>query len=640
MVDESVGSVIDWDKPIRTVETPHQPSIYDLEIVSKDSYKVRVRLPVGTILRLDPTARVPATHENLQIRHFGLKDGLWRFREAGDTTAIAIENYDESTIDADKFEREEDMVIFLDAGIKIDTSKPMRIAESNDYSAIYGIKLHDEGHDYIMISLDEEHMGPDNKLHKAGFIWTFNPDGSYTDEELIPWKLENYVEIKWDEPWRIAALESVGQPPIEDVSYLRYDNSDDTYEITIDVKHDVSASDTDYDAGARHWFNRDGTHINGEFGARDEYIRIENYVPAEQPTGIDPEKPIRVKATDWQDVITDVTVESFTEEKILVTINVEHRPTKSSQSYGSYTWSFNRDTGVFTGGNDKFIYIENYDPDADSGPTLIDWSKPIRTIETDWQKSLPAKFIGKIEGDDGGEEGDPDFYNVEILELHKVEPTETEPHWKAGEKWYFLENGYHNEDEGDPKQEWLRIENYDPETNESTTQKENTTMAIITADPETKEKPRWDYPTAKKHNMDEDLLLMLLRKLVRRNNVPSWHLSRIKTEGFGAKRFEINLRKPVVALEFNKRKTIPMVDIAKADDEGAFYGKYTKPGKATKSIDIDSYRIQFRKDGLYVGAEEEKQFGLFNEEILLIYELTMESESSLTQLISAVYKDD
>lgn len=533
--------MIDWTKPIRTKKTFWQDSIYDLTPVEDKLADVDERLV--RIVGLHRTTPTGGVHESSR-RFFKTATGRWSLATSNNEEVIEIENYEKEEDVADVLDG-----LFIDSDY-IDLSSPYRIAENAENNAIYNLTVVDHGKHLVAI-VQESHQGPDKQWYEPYKEWFFEHNGRWEEDPTSDFFLENYVPIDWDLPVRVAAFAPKGQAPIEDIRILSHDSSDKTVDVRINAPHFYTVDD-DEEGGknASYWFTIDGYALDAANpDDRENYIRLENYTPAAPPQQkqtqgpIDPTKPIRIKATEWQEAIEDVTVEKLFSQYISIHISVQH-------------------------------YVNKLDKESDYSSTPRSWSF-----------DLPSGlFSGAV-----------------------------------------------------PHEDYISLENYEPEA------PTKETSAMPTAEAEVAEKPRWYYPTAKKHDMAEDTLLYHLRRLVARNKVPSWHLTRIKKEGFGAKRFVVDRRKPVVIRDFKTHKTLKMIGTAVFGDEysGLLKSTFAKTTQVTDTVAIgaDDTKV-FTTEGLYHGKEDDKQFGIFNEEILMIYELTMESESSLTELLSAVYGEE
>lgn len=529
----------------------------------------------------------------------------------------------------------------------IDWTKPIRVKAATWHDYNPQLEVGKSYPQYTMIHIRGDHqMSPHLEVkNRSTRHFTNNGKWKYDHANRPSLEIENVPEEK------SVTTEFISKPvdlekPIRLTAYGEYEEiydlavvsvGDNSANITVNAPHLIGT--TRAKAGATWAFNlKDGTI----FAYEGRSPVLENYdedtvdadISTLEPTeGIDWSKPLRTVETKWQPSIPVRMLRKTDDGFYVLEFLGDHHLADDElgeDKWGSgEQWIYRKDGtyGADEGRDIEYLVIEN-----DPGPVTLDWSKPLRSVATEWQHSVSVEIV----------EHDPsdNTYLVKFSEEVYVSKFSKEETYAKDEELYFWPSGlsYEQSEGEEPNPDFLHLENWNPDImaldTPAPTAEEN---KVATKEAEAKE--RWDYPTKKKHKMEEGELLFHLRKLVHRNNVESWHLSRIKTEGFGAKRFVINRRKPVVWRDFRTGKTFVMKNVALHDeDEGTFMALNEKDnGNFTENVANEGRARIWTKDGLYKGDEEAKQFGLFNEEILLIYELTIESESSLTELLSAVY---
>lgn len=604
------SKTVDWSKPIRTVQTDWQDSIYGLVVEEQSANRVRVRIPEPHRIQ----------------RNFGIREPRsWNFYS---TTGIFVSG-DSNTISIENYEEEPKEVAFT-------LEKKIRASAYGGYPEIYNLEVQSDTKDFADIILNEEHKVSESAF-PAGTDWAFFYDTGYVAgyENQSP-KIENYEsDIDYSKPLRL--VQKNGKPPIYDFKIEKLSE----VEVIIRINEAMEFKNQVFRAGGIWTYN----FKTGEMHVFEEVApKLENYDPdaAEELTdipAIDWTKPLRTVHRDWQPSVELTYLGRGKYEGHQLGFEGDIRYDGENEDFTASEYLFFDDDGWEdeTFGEpekrtDRYLQLENYDPEAHK----LDWDKPLRTKHRDWQ---PSVRIDKVEYDIS-DDSYLVFFDEEVW-VRESEAEDPESNEKSDASYFWPDGQSIEAPRGTPEVlDELFLENYDPETDEALPKTEKGTVNMPTAE-QTKEKPNWQYPTNKKHDLDETELLMKLRKLVHRNNVESWRLSRIKTEGFGAKRFVVDRRKPVVWRDFKTGKTFKMKNIALHDeDQGSFTALNEGDiGNFTEKVVNEGRTKVWTKEGLFFGAEDQKQFGLFNEELLLIIELTIESESNLTQLLSAVYGD-
>lgn len=506
----------------------------------------------------------------------------------------------------------------------VDWSKPIRTVQTDWQDSIYGLVVEEKSANRVRVHIPEPHRIQRNSEIREPRSWNFySTTGIFVSGDSRTISIENYEEESKEAAFtlekKIRASAYGGYPEIYNLKFQS--DTKDFADIVLNKDHKVSESD--FPAGTSWSFFYDTGYVGG-FAGRSP--KIENY-----ESDVDYSKPLRLVQRNGKPPIYDFKIEKLSEVEFIIRIN-EEMELKNQVFRAGGRWTYNFKTGEMHVFEEVAPKLENYDPEAQK----LDWGKPLRTKHRDWQ---PSVRIDKVEYDIS-DDSYLVFFDEEVW-VRESEAEDPESNEKSDASYFWPDGQSIEAPRGTPEVlDELFLENYDPETDEPLFKTEKGTVNMPTAE-QTKEKPNWQYPTNKKHDLDETELLMKLRKLVHRNNVESWRLSRIKTEGFGAKRFVVDRRKPVVWRDFKTGNTFKMKNIALHDeDQGSFTAlNENDTGNFTENFVNNGRTKVWTKEGLFFGAEDEKQFGLFNEELLLIIELTIESESNLTQLLSAVYGD-
>lgn len=424
----------------------------------------------------------------------------------------------------------------------------------------------------------------------------------------------------WNKSIRIAATSY--QNPITNITVNSAEKTVRIHEPVFLSRHGYQCQQRADDLDVKWYFSDDGKFVGAYEEA--EYIFLENYdeddagPPEDCGPSLDWKAPLRAVAVGghkpWRGFVVKqhdpVDNTYLVECPIGAKLVASRDPLTEPESIWFYS-----DGRIYNHAGDIDLRLENYSESVD--PNL-----PMRTVQTTWQDSIDGVKLIEIPG--------PNRLRAEIPEKHIVRPNQSTPY--PPQSWIF------NMDDGRwitvSPGEILTLENYQPQ------EEENTTMPKSSAAAKTEE-DRWYYPTSKKHNIPEDVLLELLRGLVKKNKFPSAHLTKIKSEGFSARRPKLDLRKPIVGRDFDTHKDIPFLGAKLLGDDQLVEVTARRDGAITENENVYSGSpAYFTPDGLYHEYEDENQFGVYNHDILRIFELTIESESSLTKLLSAVYGDN